>query len=175
MAFWALRPHAHAFIFTSTLLGSHLFKHLKNTFALTSQRAGAWPANIRNVLSSKCSQDRATNRLVHEEIRKCERYKVLLGVKVDVMLLLKLAYALCWLIFGRWKNWSTCYFYYQSLHCTYFRAALGTACSCVSEPVMRLRCCREKQREDLNGLDLNNHIFHSILILPISNSELQTT
>lgn len=31
MAFWALKPHAHVFIFTSRLLGSHLFKHLKNT------------------------------------------------------------------------------------------------------------------------------------------------
>lgn len=31
MAFKALKPHAHAFIFTSRLLGSHLFKHLKNT------------------------------------------------------------------------------------------------------------------------------------------------
>lgn len=45
------------FIFTLRILGSHLFKHLENTFI--SAAAAAWPANIPKALSSKrCSRGR---------------------------------------------------------------------------------------------------------------------
>lgn len=161
MAFWALKPHAHVFIFTSRLLGSHLFKHLKNTLLSPAREL------LDQQTSGMCCRVNAAPKIDGRRdlsVKKPgNRSQLPRGVYQErVMLSLKSAHVLCGLTFF-WPieeliNFVLFLIQKPPLHifmgCSGKQLVLG-----VSESVTTFRHCREEIQKNRGTVDWTDGII----------------